>query len=227
MRYLEQFNFKGQNICYLRIAELLKANPTIQALVGESWFYDPKLKEISPRLNYLGRYPEENGAKIFRIITSESDIRLSTLKSKTRKRLFGEGKYKPCHHMLVWPRKQLINWAEEQNKKFELKISKKQQESKIIELKEALCHIEPEFFRMYPIELYIEEIKSYDRLIQYRYISPKLEKILRKIRDEYNNKAFYLYHKLAICTFIHLSIDEIKNRRLPDSVLSLKEFLGQ
>jgi hypothetical protein len=221
MRNLKRFNFKGRNDCYILVAELLKNNPSVKAMVGESWFYDPQLRHVSPRLNYLHAYPVKYGAKIFRLGATESDVRLSTLKSENRRRLYEEGKYNPAHYMFIWPRKELIAWAETQKKEFELKFTRHELISKISEIEESLYQIDTQLLRNSPIEIYVEEIKSYQEFAHYRYMSPKLEELFQLISNKCGERALNLYHKLAICSFLRYSMDEIKTRKLPDSAMKL------
>ncbi|QTA93896.1 hypothetical protein [Desulfonema magnum] len=113
-RYLDGFNQKERDLCYLRICELLELNPRIRGMYAASWLYDPQLENTSPRLAYLRVVPEQNKAKAFRIGTSQSAIRLSTKKSLTRKRLYKEGKYMPTNYIIIWNRKDLLEWADTQ-----------------------------------------------------------------------------------------------------------------
>ena len=111
-RYLDDFNEPGWDACYLRIADLLERNPSIRGMKGTSWFYDPQLISISPHLSYLQKRPLERGAFMIRHGTNSVDIELSTLTSKTRRSLYKEGKYIPVSYTLLWPRRDLISWAE-------------------------------------------------------------------------------------------------------------------
>ncbi len=110
-RYLDYFNEPGWDACYLRIADLLEKNPSIRGMIGTSWFYDPQLLSISPRLAYLQKRPLERGAFMIRNRTTASAIQLSTLKSKTRRSLYQEGRYVPVEYSLLWPRKALISYG--------------------------------------------------------------------------------------------------------------------
>jgi len=112
-RYLTEFNEQGWDNCYMRIAELLERRKDIRGMVGTSWFYDPQLLEISPRLAYLQQRPLERGAFLLRHGTSRFDIEHATTTSKTRRRLYQEGKYTPICYSLLWLRKDLISWAEQ------------------------------------------------------------------------------------------------------------------
>jgi hypothetical protein len=112
-RRLNDFNEQGWDNCFLRIAELLERRKDIRGLVGTSWFYDPQLLKISPRLAYLRQRPLERGAFLLRHRTGGIDIEYATRKSETRLRLYQEGKYTPIVLSIVWPRKDLISWADQ------------------------------------------------------------------------------------------------------------------
>lgn len=107
--YLDEFNEKGWCKCFLRIAEMLKENQSIKGMFGGSWFYDPVIKDISPRLSYLQDIPLQNGARSFYAGLDKSNSAIS--KSLSRKKLFEEGKYIPKSYLLIWPRKEILSWA--------------------------------------------------------------------------------------------------------------------
>lgn len=107
---LHEFNEEGWNRCYVRLAEMLKKNTKIKGMIGGSWFYDPQLEYISPRLMYLQNVPMEGGAKLFHIGKDTTGNPFAT--SKNRRKLYDEGKYIPQSYLLIWLRKELINWAD-------------------------------------------------------------------------------------------------------------------
>lgn len=109
--YLTEFNEAGWDRYYLQIAELLITKKEIRGLAGTSWFYDPQLVDISPRLAYLQQRQLERGAFLMRHRSTEADIQFATQASSTRKRLFDEGKYIPVSHSLIWGRNEILNWA--------------------------------------------------------------------------------------------------------------------
>lgn len=109
--YLEEFNEVGWDNFYLRIAELLLRRKHMRGLVGTSWFYDPQLINISPRLAYLQQRQLERGAFLMRHRGTESDIKFATSTSDTRRRLCQEGKYTPISYSLIWGRSELLSWA--------------------------------------------------------------------------------------------------------------------
>lgn len=109
-RYLEEFNETGWIALYHTAVDLLVINPEIAGIVGTSWFYDPALREVSPRLFYLQDYPLKNGAYLVEQGTTDFDIESATLTSSTRRKMFLEGTYVPRCHTLIWPREAMINW---------------------------------------------------------------------------------------------------------------------
>ena len=109
-RYLDEFNDAGWTKFYHTAVALLKINPHIQGIVGTSWFYDPALGIISPRLAYLRDYPVAHGAVSVKQGTTAFDIKSATATSETRRQLFAEGRYQPTCHTIIWPREAMIAW---------------------------------------------------------------------------------------------------------------------
>jgi len=110
-RYPTDFNEQGMDNFYLRIAELLELHKDIRGWVGHSWLHDPQLLKISPRLAYMYR-PAERGAFLLKgRAGNRREIEDAIMKSKTRRRLYEEGKYTPINYSMVWPRRELISWA--------------------------------------------------------------------------------------------------------------------
>lgn len=111
---MAKFNPDGWDLFYRRVANLLKINANIKGLFGSSWFFDPRLVEISPRLKYLREIVVNNGGKLFYLGTSIQGTKDALLKSQTRRRLYQEGKYIPTDYLVIWARKKLIEWADKQ-----------------------------------------------------------------------------------------------------------------
>jgi hypothetical protein len=99
---------------FRRVAELLRRNPEVKGVVETGWLCDPALEEISPELSYVRAVVVENGGRIFLAgPCSAAGIHDATVFSSTRKRLYEEGKYLPKEYALVWPRKELLAWADQ------------------------------------------------------------------------------------------------------------------
>lgn len=105
----EEFSPEGWDLCYLRIARMMERHPNIRGMFGGSWFYDPALATVSPRLSYLRARPQANGALVFYSNDDPNGGALST--SETRRELYAQGKYMPKAYALIWPRQPMIAWA--------------------------------------------------------------------------------------------------------------------
>jgi hypothetical protein len=108
---LGDFNPAGWDRCYHMVADLLETHPECQGLVGGSWFYDPAVEAISPRLAYLRRIPVSGGAVMLRGKPTRADIDNATATSESRRKLFEAGSYLPTKYLMVWPRAKLIAWS--------------------------------------------------------------------------------------------------------------------
>ena len=108
---LDGFHPTGWDDCYLLAAQLLEARPDHLGMIGASWFYDPDLAILSPRLGYLTEVPRNGGAIFFRVGSDQSDIDLATATSPTRRRLVESGLYRPTRYLMIWPRKAMLAWA--------------------------------------------------------------------------------------------------------------------
>jgi len=111
-RELCDFNEAGWDRAWATAAEILKRRPDMAGMLGSSWFYDPPLEEISPRLAYLRLNPLKHGA--FMIHQGPGDIHTerAATSSPTRKALIEEGKYVARSWIVAWPRAALIRWAD-------------------------------------------------------------------------------------------------------------------
>lgn len=111
-RYVTEFNEHGFDNFYIRVAELLKQNTNVRGYVGTSWLYDPQLLKISPHLAFFQERPPERGAFSLKHGTQPSDIAFAIKASKNRSNLYKERKYIPVCYSSLWPRKELMTWAE-------------------------------------------------------------------------------------------------------------------
>lgn len=112
-RNLGDFNEPGWDACYRRVADLLTLNPDLAGMWGASWFYDPQLRQVSPRLAYLQDHPLERGAIAVRLGEGEIHTQRAAQTSPTRAAMIASGEYRPVCYALYWPRKALIAWAAE------------------------------------------------------------------------------------------------------------------
>lgn len=108
---LDAFHEPGWEDCYLCCAELYAIHPNVLGMFGSSWFYDPALGNISPRLAYLRETPCAGGAQLTFVQKGGEAINNSLSTSPSRRKLYEEGKYFPTNYMLVWGKEAQIAWA--------------------------------------------------------------------------------------------------------------------
>ncbi|HRO32276.1 MAG TPA: hypothetical protein PLQ03_02575 [Brevundimonas sp.] len=111
-RHLDDFNEDGWNRAWATAAEICRARPDLAGMIGSSWFYDPPLTEISPRLAHLRLNPLNGGAFMVHQGPAEIHTQRAATASPTRKALIDSGEYTARSWLMVWPRKALIAWAD-------------------------------------------------------------------------------------------------------------------
>jgi hypothetical protein len=103
----DYFNPEGFALTCELTAHLIASDPRAKAALGTSWFYDPKVEEISPRLSFC-RSPVRKGAYVFEVGRSELATRNATSRSPNRRALFERGEYTPSDFALVWSRRDIL-----------------------------------------------------------------------------------------------------------------------
>jgi len=111
-RELSDFNEAGWDRAWATAAEILKTRPEMAGMLGSSWFYDPPLEQISPRLAYLRVNPLKHGAFMVHQGPGEIHTERAATSSPTRKALIEDGKYTARSWIVAWPRAALIRWAD-------------------------------------------------------------------------------------------------------------------
>lgn len=111
LRGVASFDEASVDEAYLRIADLMRLNPHIRGLSAGGWLYDPQLETVSPHLAYQRRRPVENGAYL-RYDGPEEHLERAIATSKTRSALYEKGEYVPMSYTFIWPRRDLLRWAD-------------------------------------------------------------------------------------------------------------------
>ena len=111
-QYIRRFNEREINLAYLRIADLMKTDPGVKGIYNRSWYLDPNIENISPKLTYLRQVPLQNSAKFFAAGTTKDDVKHALTMSFVRQRLHDEGKYTPTAYAFIWPRNTFLDWAD-------------------------------------------------------------------------------------------------------------------
>lgn len=109
--YLAEFNEEGWNECYRTCVELYAVHPEILGMFGASWFYDPVIKEISPRLAYLSEVPLKGDAQRLPFAKTGGFVEDAISTSPSRRKLYEEGKYRPASFLLAWGRAEQSKWV--------------------------------------------------------------------------------------------------------------------
>lgn len=93
----------------LRLAALaLPALPNARGAFGTAWFYDPQVKEVTPRLSFAQDLQVGRGAHRIRIGSNEDAITNATATSNSRRALYEAGSYLPTDYAVIWSRRDLI-----------------------------------------------------------------------------------------------------------------------
>ncbi|OYX58540.1 MAG: hypothetical protein B7Y86_02310 [Brevundimonas subvibrioides] len=112
-RQLADFNEAGWDRAWATAAAICKTRPELAGMIGSSWFYDPPLETISPRLAYLRLNPLKGGAFIIHQGPAPIHSERASASSPTRKALIESGEYTPSSWLVAWPKSTLIPWAEQ------------------------------------------------------------------------------------------------------------------
>lgn len=105
-----QFNHEGWNNVFECGAELLSRHTNIKGIFGVSWFFDPKIEDISPELKYIRTIIRKIGGHFFFFGRSANDKRNAFAMSYVRKKAFEEGQYDPASYIAIIPRKSLLKY---------------------------------------------------------------------------------------------------------------------
>ena len=111
-RELSDFNEAGWDRAWATAAEICKTRPGMAGMLGSSWFYDPPLEQISPRLAYLRVKPLKHGAFLLHQGPGEIHTQRAATSSPTRAAMIEKGEYTARSWIVAWPRAALIKWAD-------------------------------------------------------------------------------------------------------------------
>ena len=108
---LDEYEREGRARAFRLMAELLEANPDYHGVLAAPWMYDPVVAEISPHLAYVREQVLEGGATLFPLGSSDAVIAHAIATSRTRRRLYEEGRYMPTAYVYLWRRHDLVAWS--------------------------------------------------------------------------------------------------------------------
>jgi hypothetical protein len=99
------------NKSWYRMAQSLKLQPRVRGLVASSWLHSPDTMRVSPHMIGFSRALLENGALLIRHHVADLDCGVF-YRSPERKKLYERGEFIPTHGLVIWPRKEMIAWAD-------------------------------------------------------------------------------------------------------------------
>jgi hypothetical protein len=111
-RDLTDFNEAGWDKAWTAAAAILRRRPELRGIIGSSWFYDPPLEVISPKLAYLRLNPTRNGAFLIHQGPGEIHTERAAASPGSRRAMIESGKYLPRSWIVAWPRAALLRWAD-------------------------------------------------------------------------------------------------------------------
>jgi hypothetical protein len=100
-----------QNRAYYRMAKSMELQPDILGYVSNSWVHSPSTFKASPHLEWLNSVFVENGGLVVDMGAESSDCG-AFAGSSHRRELWERGEFAPRSAMVIWPRREMLNWAE-------------------------------------------------------------------------------------------------------------------
>ncbi len=111
-RYRRYFSDKHLDSAYRNIALLLRQDSKLLGLYRSSWFLDPKVVEMEPKLSFLARTPIQQGAIYGPVKAIEDrDIEAVLRRSPVRTAAYDRGDYHPWKWGYLWGREELLAWS--------------------------------------------------------------------------------------------------------------------
>lgn len=100
------------NRSYYRMAMSLPMQPEIRGLVTSSWFYSPEIGQISPHLEWMPRFFQQNGGLVTTMGPADPESSGVLARSRKRQQMYKNGELKPKLGLVIWPRAAMLCWAE-------------------------------------------------------------------------------------------------------------------
>jgi hypothetical protein len=95
---------------YYKMARSLERQPRTKGVLMASWLFCESTARISPHLSWLREVPLRAGALAVNVGPAEPDSGF-LVGSDERRVLYEEGKYRPYATCILWPRSEIIAWA--------------------------------------------------------------------------------------------------------------------
>jgi hypothetical protein len=99
------------NRSYYQMAHAMRLQPEIVGFAACSWFRSPETHRVSPHLAWLSRVFVENGGYVVEAGLADPNCGVLA-RSRTRRELFDQGKFRPTRGLVMWPRAAMLAWAD-------------------------------------------------------------------------------------------------------------------
>jgi hypothetical protein len=97
---------------FYRMAQSIELQPEMKGLVASSWLHSPDTHRVSPHLAWLNKTFQNNGAFICVMGAASVDSGVFH-RSPERRKLYDAGQFKPTTGLILWPRRNMLEWAAE------------------------------------------------------------------------------------------------------------------
>lgn len=108
---LRQFNQAGWQEVYQLSFELMQHYPEVRGLFGGAWFFDEKLKTISPDLHYIREMGNAAGGEFYISDNTDGAKKNALFMSKKRQDAYDKGEYTPINILLIITRNSLAKFC--------------------------------------------------------------------------------------------------------------------
>jgi hypothetical protein len=102
------FTPEGREAFFRLCARIIARRPEIKGLLSGSWYNDPRIREVSPRLAYVKEGFDRLGYGVFRVGVTEDAIQGALARSPSRRRLYEAGLYRPTAYLGIVTREKLL-----------------------------------------------------------------------------------------------------------------------
>jgi len=101
---------KEGEISFYRAAQSMETQPAVKGVMLAAWLYGKSTAEVSPHLAWLRNVPVSGGALAFDLGPAPEDAGF-LVGSQERRKKYEDGSYRPRMGCILWPRNELIAWA--------------------------------------------------------------------------------------------------------------------
>jgi hypothetical protein len=95
---------------YYRTIRSMELQPAVKGILSSSWFYSPEIGRVSPHLDWMPRFFEENGGWVSTMGTAPHNSGVFS-RSPERLQSFKNKEFTPKLGLVLWPRRAALDWA--------------------------------------------------------------------------------------------------------------------